>query len=103
MNKKDIIKNNYSIKNIWFFNIDIWYDYILTKSEPIIILYEHEIESKFTVNSVLEIYCNLLYKYANYNDIGLLRHTFSLLDVNDNLIQTHDITHTNSGTIIRTT
>ena len=90
INKKDIIKHNYSIENIWFFNIDIWYDYILTKSEPIVILYEHEIESKFTVNSILEISCNILYKYANYNNIGLL-------DVNDNLIQTHYIIHTNSG------
>ena len=97
INKKDIIKHNYSIENIWFFNIDIWYDYILTKSEPIVILYEHEIESKFTVNSILEISCNILYKHANYSDIGLLRHTYSLLDVNDNLIQTHDIIHTNSG------
>ena len=50
INKKGIIKHNYSIENIWAFNIDIWYDYILTKSEPIIILYENEIESKFTVN-----------------------------------------------------
>ena len=79
------------------FNVDIWYDYILSKSEPIIILYEHEIESKFTVNSILEISCNMLYKYANYDDIGLSRHTYSLLDVNDNLIQTNDIIHTNSG------
>ena len=57
------------------FDIDIWYDYILTKSEPIIILYENEIESKFTVNSILEVSCNILYKYNNYSDIGLLRHT----------------------------
>ena len=31
------------------------------------------------------------------NDIGLLRHTYSLLDVNDSLIQDHNIIHTNSG------
>ena len=97
INKKDIIKHNYSVENIWFFNIDILNDYILTKSKPIVILYEHEIKSKFTVNSILEISCNILYKYANYNDIGLLRHTYSLLDVNDSLIQVHNIIHTNSG------
>ena len=39
-----------------------------------------------------------MYKYANYNDIGLLRHTYSsLLDDNDNLIYTHNIMHTNAG------
>ena len=97
INKKDIIKHNYSIENIWFFNVDILNDYILTKSKPAVVLYENEIESKFIVNSILEISCNILYKYANYNDIGLLRHTYSLLDVNDSLIQTHDIIYTNSG------
>ena len=49
------------------------------------------------MNSIIEISCNILYKYANYNDIGLLRHTYSLLDVNDSLIQTRNIIHTNSG------
>ena len=97
INKKDIIKHNYSIENIWFFNIDILNDYILTKSKPAVILYEKVIESKFTVNSILEISCNILYKYANYNDIGLLRHTYSILDVNNSLIETHNIIHTNSG------
>ena len=97
INKKDIIKHNDSIENIWFFNVDTLNDHSLTKSKPAVILYEYEIESKFTVNSILEISCNILYKYANYNDIGLLRHAYSLLDVNDCLIQTHNITHTNSG------
>ena len=49
------------------------------------------------MNSILEISCNILYKYVNYNDIGLLRHTYSLLDVNDSLIQVHNIIHINSG------
>ena len=49
------------------------------------------------MNSILEISCNILYKCTNYNDIGLLRHIYSLLDVNDSLIQTHNIIHTNSG------
>ena len=44
-----------------------------------------QFESKFTVNSILEISCNILYKYANYSDIGLLRHTYSLFDANDSL------------------
>ena len=49
------------------------------------------------MNSILEISCNILYKYGSYNNIGLLKHTYSLLDANDNLIHVHNIIHTNSG------
>ena len=49
------------------------------------------------MNSILEISCNILYKYSSYNDVGLLRHTYSLLDANDNLINVHNIIHTKSG------
>ena len=38
-----------------------------------------------------------MYKYIKYNDIGLLRHIYSLLDNNDNLIHSHNIIHTNAG------
>ena len=97
INKKDIIEHNYSIENIWFFNIDILNYYIITNSKSAVILYEYEIESKFIVNSILEISCNILYKYGSYNDVGLLRHTYSLIDANDNLIHTNNIINTNSG------
>ena len=49
------------------------------------------------MNSILEISCNILYDYANYDHIGLLKHKYNLIDVNDNLIQTYNIIHTNSG------
>ena len=95
INKIDIIKHNYAIENIWFYNIDILNTYTITSSK--ISLFEYIIEDKFITNSILEISCNILYKYGNYNDIGLLKHTYSLLDNNDNLIHTHSIIHTNSG------
>ena len=91
----NIIKHKYSIENIWFFNIDIVNAYTITSSK--VTLFEYIIEGKFITNSILEISCNILYKYANYNDIGLLKHIYSLLDANDNLIYTHNIIHTNSG------
>ena len=72
-------------------------DYIISKSKPTAILYAYEIESKFTVNSILEISCNILYDYANYDHIGLLKYKYSLLDSYNNLIQTCNIIHTNSG------
>ena len=94
---RNIIKHNNSIVNIWFYNIDILNDYVITKSKPVVALYEDEIESKFIVNSILEISSNILYKYARYNDVGLLKHTYSLLDDDDNLIHVYNVIHTNSG------
>ena len=92
---KNIIKHNYAIDDIWFFNIDIINTYTIESSQ--VTLFEYTIEGKFITNSVLEISCNILYKYANYNDVGLLKHIYSLLDANDNVIHVHNIIHTNSG------
>ena len=93
--EKNNIKHNYAIDNIWFFNIDIINTYTIESSK--VTLFEYIIEGKFITNSVLEISCNILYKYANYNDVGLLKHIYSLLDANDNVIHVHNIIHTNSG------
>ena len=93
--EKNNIKHNYAIENIWFFNIDIINTYTIESSK--VTLFEYTIEGKFITNSVLEISCNILYKYANYNDVGLLKHIYSLLDANDNVIHGHNIIHTNSG------
>ena len=92
---KNIIKHNYAIENMWFFNIDIINTYTIESSK--VTLFEYTIEGIFITNSVLEISCNILYKYANYNDVGLLKHIYSLLDANDNVIHVHNIIHTNSG------
>ena len=92
---KNIIKYNYSIENIWLYNIDILNTYTITSSK--ISLFEYYIEGDFVTNSVLEISCNILYKYENYSDIGLLKHVYSLIDANDNLIYSNKIIHTNSG------
>ena len=94
-NNKNIIKHNYAIENIWFFNIDIIETYTIESSK--VTLFEYTIDGIFITNSVLEISCNILYKYANYNDVGLLKHIYSLLDANDNVIHVHNIIHTNNG------
>ena len=93
--EKNNIKHNYAIDDIWFFNIDIINTYTIESSK--VTLFEYIIEGKFITNSVLEISCNILYKYANYNDVGLLKHIYSLLDDNNNVIHVHNIIHTNSG------
>ena len=93
--EEKFVKHNYVIDNIWFYNIDIVSTYTIDSS--IADLFEYSIEGKFITNSILEISCNILYKYANYNDIRLLKHIYSLIDANGNLIYTHNIIHTNSG------
>ena len=91
----NIIKHNYAIENIWFYNIDIVDTYTIESSK--VTLFEYIIERIFITNSVLEISCNILYKYANYNDVRLLKHVYSLIDNNDSVIHDHNIIHTNSG------
>ena len=93
--EEKFVKHNYVIDNIWFYNIDIVNTYTIDSS--IADLCEYSMEGKFITNSILEISCNILYKYANYNDIGLIKHIYSLIDANGNLIHTYNIIHTNSG------
>ena len=54
-------------------------------------------EDKFTKDSILEIDCRLLYRYHNYNHIGLVHHIFKLYDNNDNMIYDYKSLITNSG------
>ena len=63
-NNKKIVKHNYVIENIWFYNIDIVNTYTITSSK--VALFEYVIEGDFITNSILEIYCNILYKYASW-------------------------------------
>ena len=50
------------------YGIDIVNTYTIESSK--VTLFEYIIEGIFITNSVLEISCNILYKYANYNDVG---------------------------------
>ena len=54
-------------------------------------------EDKFTKDSILEIDCRLLYRYNNYNHIGLVHHIFKLYDNNDNMFYEYKSLITNSG------
>ena len=54
-------------------------------------------EDKFTKDSILEIDCRLLYRYYNYNHIGLSHHIFKLYDDNDNMFYNYKSLITNSG------
>ena len=54
-------------------------------------------EDDFKKDSILEIDCRLLYRYNNYNHIGLLQHIFKLYDNNDNMFYDYKSLKTNAG------
>ena len=46
---------------------------------------------------MLEVNCNLLYDYDNYNNIGTLIHVFKLYDENNTLLHEYKNLKSNSG------
>ena len=89
--------NKFSIENFFIYNIEIEKNYILNKDKTNFSIFKYVLEDKFTKDSILEIDCRLLYRYNNYNHIGLVHHIFKLYDDNDNMIYEYKSLITNSG------
>ena len=89
--------NKYSIENFFIYNIEIENNYILNKDETSFSIFKYVLEDDFKKDSILEIDCRLLYRYNNYNHIGLLHHIFKLYDDNDNMFYDYKSLITNSG------
>ena len=89
--------NKYSIENFFIYNIEIENNYVLNKDKRNFSVFKYILEDKFTKDSILEIDCRLLYRYHNYNHIGLVHHIFKLYDNNDNMIYNYKSLITNSG------
>ena len=89
--------NKYSIENFFIYNIEIEQNYKLDKDKRDFSIFKYILEDKFAKDSILEIDCRLLYRYHNYNHIGLVHHIFKLYDNNDNMIYNYKSLITNSG------
>ena len=89
--------NKFSIENFFTYNIEIEKNYILDKDKTSFSIFRYVLEDKFTKDSILEIDCRLLYRYHNYNHIGLVHHIFKLYDDNDNMFYDYKSLITNSG------
>ena len=89
--------NKFSIENFFIYNIEIEKNYILNKDKRNFSIFKYILEDKFTKDSILEIDCRLLYRYHNYNHIGLVHHIFLLYDNNDNMFYEYKSLITNSG------
>ena len=61
----------YSIENFFIYNIEIENNYILNKDKTSFSIFKYTLEDDFKKDSILEINCRLLYRYHNYNHIGL--------------------------------
>ena len=90
-------KINYSIQNLFTYNIDIEQNYTLDKNNPEFSIFSYNLEDDFKSNSILEVSCKILYNYTNYNNIGRLIHIFKLYNENNELIYEYKILKSNSG------
>ena len=89
--------NKFSIENFFIYNIEIEKNYILNKDKTSFSIFKYNLEDDFKKGSILEIDCRLLYRYNNYNHIGLLQHVFKLYDDNDNMFYDYKSLKTNAG------
>ena len=90
-------KINYSIKNLFIYNIDLENNCALNKDNPSFSIFNHNLEDDFKSNSILEFNCKLLYDYNTYNNIGTLMHVFKLYDENNTLLHEYKNLKSNSG------
>ena len=93
--------NKFSIENFFIYNIEIENNYILNKDKTSFSIFKYTLEDDFKKDSILEIDCRLLYRYNNYNHIGLLHHIYKLYDDNDNMFYEYKSLMTNSGDNLR--
>ena len=87
----------FSIENFFIYNIEIENNYILNKDKTSFSIFKYTLEDDFKKDSILEIGCRLLYRYHNYNHIGLLQQIFKLFDDTDTMFYDYKSLKTNAG------
>ena len=89
--------NKFSIENFSIYNIEIENNYKLNKDKTCFSIFEYTLEDDFKKDSILQIDCRLLYRYNNYNHIGLLQQIFKLYDDTDTMFYEYKSLKTNAG------
>ena len=89
--------NNYSIQNLFIYNIDVENNYTLNKDNPKFSIFNYNLEDNFKSNSILEVNRKLLYVYTTYNNISVLTHVFKLYDENNTLLHEYKNLKANAG------
>ena len=88
---------NYSIQNLYIFDIEVENAYDLNKDNPKFVIFTYTLEDDFKTNSISEVNCKLLYDYTTYNNIASLMHIFRLYNENNALIYEYKNLKCNSG------
>ena len=95
-------KINYSIQNLFIYTINVENNYTLNKDNPeLSIFLNYNLEDNFKSNSILEVNCNLMYVYTDYDNIGTLMHISKFYDENNTLLHEYKNLKTNSGDNLR--
>ena len=89
--------NKYSIENFFIYNIEIENNYILNKDKTSFSIFKYTLEDDFKKDSILEIDSRLLYRYHNYNHIGLLQQIFKLYDNTNSMFYEYKSLKSNAG------
>ena len=90
-------KINYSIQNLFLFDIDVEQNYTLNKDNSEFNIFSYNLEDDFKSNVILEFNCKILYNYNSYNSIGHLTHIYKLYDENNKLIYEYKFLKANAG------
>ena len=90
-------KINYSIQNLFLFDINIEQNYTLNRENPEFNIFSYNLEDDFKSNVILEFNCKILYNYNSYNSIGHLTHIYKLYDENNKLIYEYKFLKANAG------
>ena len=90
-------KINYSIQNLFLFDINVESTYTLNRENPEFNIFSYNLEDDFKSNVILEFNCKILYNYNSYNSIGHLTHIYKLYDENNKLIYEYKFLKANAG------
>ena len=96
------LKSNYTIDNIWLFNLNSNKDINFLSNIKKILVYETNIDYQFKVNSFIEINESILYKYENIKSFYfVLKETYVIMDQNDNILDKFSFNITSKGAVFR--
>ena len=96
------LKSNYTIDNIWLFNLNSNKDINFLSNIKKILVYETNIDYQFKVNSFIELNESILYKYENIKSFYfVLKETYILMDQNDTILDKFSFNITSKGAVFR--
>ena len=96
------LKSNYTIDNIWLFNLNSNKDINFLSNIKKILVYETNIDYQFKVNSFIELNESILYKYENIKSFYfVLKEIYILMDENDTILDKFSFNITSKGAVFR--